>query len=317
MRLPRFKVFQRDAYYHLVNRVNGPKKSLPFNDQDKQMGMALVKKISRLFCLDVISACWMGNHIHIIVYAPGKPPPPEIAAERYNTYYKLNENSIRRLNPRKDVKKCRLIAKKLVDISHFMKILQQSFSIRYNRVHHREGPVWKDRFRSTLIEGDVSLWECVKYVELNPVRAGIVNKPDHYKHSSWGVYCHQGVHPFEYSFRRHMKHNRCIPKEDCELHEQEDCPFVNFRKELHYALLIENPLHGRINSATAPVFSKPLSRVSLWTNGIIIGTERFVREIALMFQAPDIVNNKPMIKGTTSNGTDLFSYHRGKIPLPA
>lgn len=54
----------------------------------------------------------------------------------------------------------------------------------FNRAHSRTGTLWEGRYRATLIDTDAYLLACMRYVELNPVRAGIVNNPQDYLWSS-------------------------------------------------------------------------------------------------------------------------------------
>ena len=64
------------------------------------------------------------------------------------------------------------------DVSAFMKELKQRFSIWFNRSHKRFGTLWAERFKSVLIENAASALRTVAaYIDLNPVRAGLVEDP--------------------------------------------------------------------------------------------------------------------------------------------
>jgi hypothetical protein len=68
------------------------------------------------------------------------------------------------------------------DVSQFMKLLKQRFSIWFNRNHDRHGTLWSERFKSVLVEGrDNILSIMAAYIDLNPVRAGIVDDPKEYR----------------------------------------------------------------------------------------------------------------------------------------
>jgi hypothetical protein len=69
------------------------------------------------------------------------------------------------------------------DLSEFMKTVKQRFSIWYNRNHgNRLGTLWADRFKSVLVEGAGNpLQTMAAYIDLNPVRAGIVDDPKNYR----------------------------------------------------------------------------------------------------------------------------------------
>ena len=68
------------------------------------------------------------------------------------------------------------------DVSAFMKLLKQRFTQWFNRQRGRKGTLWEERFKSVLVEGtgDV-LATMAAYVDLNPVRAGIVEDPADYR----------------------------------------------------------------------------------------------------------------------------------------
>jgi putative transposase len=53
-----------------------------------------------------------------------------------------------------------------------------------NRKYRRSGRLWQNRFYSTIVEDDPYLWAVVRYIELNPVKAGQVQKPEDYPWSS-------------------------------------------------------------------------------------------------------------------------------------
>jgi hypothetical protein len=68
------------------------------------------------------------------------------------------------------------------DISEFMKTVKQRFSIWFNKSHKRFGTLWADRFKSVLVEGAGNpLQTMAAYIDLNPVRAGIVDDPKDYR----------------------------------------------------------------------------------------------------------------------------------------
>jgi len=58
----------------------------------------------------------------------------------------------------------------------------------FNRRHARTGTLWEGRYRSTLIEGERYLLACMAYIDLNPVRAGLVTAPAGYPWSSHAHY---------------------------------------------------------------------------------------------------------------------------------
>ncbi len=62
-------------------------------------------------------------------------------------------------------------------ISTFMRHLEGEFAAGYNRLKHRRGAFWSERYHATLIEGGRHFWNCMYYLDLNMVRAGVVDHP--------------------------------------------------------------------------------------------------------------------------------------------
>lgn len=71
--------------------------------------------------------------------------------------------------------------------SALMKSVGQRYSQYINRRYNRTGTLWEGRFRSCLVEGERYLLTCQRYIELNPVRAGMVRSPGQYRWSSYGA----------------------------------------------------------------------------------------------------------------------------------
>lgn len=76
------------------------------------------------------------------------------------------------------------------NLSKIMQGINLSYVYHYRKEHSYTGHFWQDRFKSLLIEEDNYLLECGKYIELNPVRAKIVPKPEDYRWSSYRVYAY-------------------------------------------------------------------------------------------------------------------------------
>lgn len=70
-------------------------------------------------------------------------------------------------------------------ISRMMKILAARQTRYVNKMEKRSGTIWDGRFKASLIDTDSYLLACYRYVDLNPVRAKIVNTPIEYRWSSF------------------------------------------------------------------------------------------------------------------------------------
>lgn len=65
--------------------------------------------------------------------------------------------------------------------------LAQPYARYFNKKHQRTGTLWEGRFRSCVVESSSYVIACYRYIELNPVRAGIVTHPSLYPWSSYAA----------------------------------------------------------------------------------------------------------------------------------
>ncbi|WP_411847608.1 transposase [Roseibacillus persicicus] len=72
------------------------------------------------------------------------------------------------------------------DLSQFMKNLLQRFTRWFNRSQDRSGRLWEERFKSVIVQDGTASRTVAAYIDLNPVRAGIVEDPAEYRWSSYG-----------------------------------------------------------------------------------------------------------------------------------
>ncbi|MBK1692774.1 transposase [Ectothiorhodospira mobilis] len=70
-------------------------------------------------------------------------------------------------------------------LARLMHALNRSYVHWVNARYRRMGPLWSGRYKSGLIGDDAHLLTCMRYIELNPVRARMVDHPDAYPWSSW------------------------------------------------------------------------------------------------------------------------------------
>lgn len=69
-------------------------------------------------------------------------------------------------------------------VAKVMQSVGRRYVPRFNLRHHRTGTLWEGRYRATVIESERYLFACYRYIELNPVRAGIARTPRDYRWSS-------------------------------------------------------------------------------------------------------------------------------------
>ncbi len=72
-------------------------------------------------------------------------------------------------------------------ISHFMQDLGRKYVKYINAAYQRSGTLWEGRYKASLVDSEAYLLTCMRYIELNPVRANMVNHPGDY---SWSSFAH-------------------------------------------------------------------------------------------------------------------------------
>ena len=312
MRTARIKMKGRSCYYHACARIAGSRDDYLFTDVDREKGMKIVSDLARLFFVEPISMCWMGNHWHLILYIPDLPPGNQETAERYNRFYGKNHVN---LDPISNPGRCQKMAEQLTDISFFMRQIHQKFTFYINRVHNRRGTLWADRFKSTILEGEHALWNCVKYIELNAVRAGLIDDPADYRFCSWGNFCGRGKHVFGDNFVRHMRKSLGELAEDW---TDEDV-LAEFRGELARTISYESGITENLHEIKETAKKKEsmqvlfLRRTRHWTDGLIIGSKAFVQETGCQFYDHKRVMHKQLSSGADQAGNFLHCYRRLRL----
>ena len=72
-------------------------------------------------------------------------------------------------------------------VSLVFRDLGRDYVRQINKAYQRTGTMWEGRFKSSLVDTEVYCLACYRYIELNPVRAGIVKHPSEYPWSSFNV----------------------------------------------------------------------------------------------------------------------------------
>lgn len=177
--------------YHLISRtVNG---EWMLGTPAKEILRRQMWQVAEFAGLEILTYAILSNHFHILVRVPQRPVLTDAELlRRYAvlypkpTKYKIACMEAIRLELATNSPAAATWRERqrslMYDVSQFMKLLKERFSIWYNKRHRRFGPVWADRFKSELLENKDRLIQTVAaYIDLNPVRAGIVKDPKDYR----------------------------------------------------------------------------------------------------------------------------------------
>jgi len=169
----------RDGYYHIISRT--VLKSYLLDDEARETFLGILRLLSRVYFVKVVTFSLMSNHFHLIVRML---PPEEMSnndvEERFTIYY--NEGKQKK-NWRpwhsSDAPRYR---RRFGDLSRFVQDLKQRFSRWHNKKRDNQGHVWSERFKSVMLEDGRALLACMVYVELNSIRAGLVERPEAFRY---------------------------------------------------------------------------------------------------------------------------------------
>ncbi len=160
-------------------------------DREKEVLRNQIWKVADFCGVEVLTYCIMSNHVHILLRTPDpkflkKLTNAELVRRVKRIYSAEKAGSFDQglIDPEAQVRerfRSQLLSR-MGDVSQYMKELKQRFSIWYNKSHRRIGTLWAERFKSVLVEDDpMALSTIAAYIELNPVRAGLVDDPALYR----------------------------------------------------------------------------------------------------------------------------------------
>ena len=186
----------RPVVYHLVSRVVD--RRFVFGDGEREHFRMLMRMVENFSGCRVLSYCIMSNHFHILLEVP--PMPEEGLTDTVfekrllatqteaGVAVVMTRLATARAENREDEVKAifESYTYRMHDLSEFMKSLLQRFTRWFNRTHQRTGTLWEERFKSVIVEGGVASKTIAAYIDLNPVRAGMVSDPADYRWSSYG-----------------------------------------------------------------------------------------------------------------------------------
>ena len=186
----------KPALYHCVSRIVW--RELVLGEAEKEHFVRLMRRWEAFCQVRVLTYCVMTNHFHILVEVPERPekdPSDEELLEHLGIVYgagkvaevrwELGQYRSQGNAAAAEALRQRIL-RRMWDLSFFMKALKQAFSKWYNKRHGKKGNLWEDKFRSVLVEEGHAARVVAGYIDLNPVRAGMVKEACGYRWSGWG-----------------------------------------------------------------------------------------------------------------------------------
>ncbi len=183
----------------MVSRVAG--RELLFGDEDKEVFRIILLKQLKFSGLRALAWCFMGNHFHILLEVADKEGAMKgwkdedyirrlgVLRSEWSTHQLLGEVKMYRENGHSDgvSEIAERVKTRLFDLSMFMKELKMKMTLAYNNAHDRQGALWEGRFKSVLLESGDAVRTVAAYIDLNPIRAGLVEDPADYRWCSYAA----------------------------------------------------------------------------------------------------------------------------------
>lgn len=176
------------GYYHCISRV--VERRFLWDEQDREQFVAYMRLYAEFCGVRILTYCILSNHFHLLVEVPRRPeilPSDEELLRKLRGLY--GPQTVQAVQeqlqtwPQAEAAALReRYFRRMWDLSLFMKTLKQRFSQWFNRKHGRKGTLWEERFKSVLVDSaGATLATLAAYIDLNPVRAGLVDDPKDYR----------------------------------------------------------------------------------------------------------------------------------------
>jgi len=318
-RTKRLKIKGQQSFYHITSRTAGQLYLL--GDFEKENLLRIIKYYTGFYFVKVLGFCIMNNHFHLLIQSvPEKDYDDEELVRRLKKYVKrtranhLSSPGLRRYR------------KKLEDISEYVKSIKQTFSRWYNKENNRTGYLWGDRFKSVMLEEGNALLACQAYIELNPVRAGIVKVPEEYRWSSISYRLGRGNRDQFLSFDDVFFKEGTSPKKILSTYRHMVYKAGNI-KTFTLADLEEGRVEGRRQGISDEIydfelkrqFTLPkgdmlLKRIRYFSDGLVIGSKEFIHKAYHRFGG-DVILKKDRNAHKTGLDDRILSLRKLKIPI--
>ncbi len=186
----------KPAIYHCLSRVVD--RRFVFGDEEREKFRIFMRMQENFSGCRVLSDCVMSNHFHILLEVPPMPAggiSDEELLQRLSAFYGeayVADVAKELAEARKEGMENRVaeihgrFTYRMHDLSEFMKTLLQRFTRWFNRTHSRSGTLWEERYKSVMVESGIAARTIAAYIDLSPVRSGMVADPAEYRWNSDG-----------------------------------------------------------------------------------------------------------------------------------
>jgi REP element-mobilizing transposase RayT len=183
--------------YHIISRVAGG--DFLFKAEDKDYFLNLLRRFVAGYFVQLHSFAIMSNHFHLLVTVSEDAAAKADSTELAHRLWTVNTGEFRKRSDEGSRQKMGMkrimlqetgqekARERLSSISRFTQDLKQYFARYFNQKHQRLGCLWGSRFKGVIISHGNAQLACSAYVDLNPVRAGIVQRPEDYRWCSLGL----------------------------------------------------------------------------------------------------------------------------------
>jgi putative transposase len=182
------------GYYHCMSRIIEGRYVL--GEREKRRFLRNMRKLEAFCDLQILTYSVLDNHFHALICVPQRREVSDEELIRrlkfiYEPYQvkqiaqQLADLREKKLDAAAELYKARYTYR-MYDMSEFFKTLKQTFSQWHNKRTDRRGPLWEQRYKSLLVEGSEHALATVgAYIDLNAVRAGIVEDPKDYRYCGY------------------------------------------------------------------------------------------------------------------------------------
>ena len=180
----------RSGAFHLISRcVRGAFLCGDDAEHRRQWVTDGIRLQSTAFCIDVLAYAVMSNHLHVVVTTqPGRAAglTPLAVAERWAVLFPARDAEGNPVSPALNVLQARAAdalwiaerRRRLSSLSWYMKLLKERLARRANAEDHCTGHFWEGRFASVPLLDQAAVTACMVYVDLNPIRAKLADRPE-------------------------------------------------------------------------------------------------------------------------------------------